>query len=55
MNPALPLASQPISVLVALWRQLAHPVGRDGKVTPGARRILEAIHARGYPLRDLER
>ncbi len=53
MNSSVALASQPTSVLVALWRHMDCPVDRGGTVTSGAMAIIRLLHGRGYPLGDL--
>ena len=54
VNSMVALASQPTPVLVALWRHLKSPVDpTTGKITPGALKIVQLLHGRGYPLRSL--
>ena len=49
----VPLARQPTCVLVALYRGLASPVDKDGKMSTSVRGLLTILHKRGYPLKSL--
>lgn len=53
MNPTLTLASQPTAVLVALFRQLKCPVDLTNNITPGALTLIQVLHKRGFPLKEL--
>ena len=53
MDPTTALVRQPTPVLTAMFRHIASPVDRSGVISPFALTILQILHGRGYPLKNL--